>query len=165
MKKISINAERAVGTVIGLALVAGLILGLRFFLGGEEGTWSCVSGEWVASGEPSGPPPETGCEPPVREPQFVDPSTIADEDLPLNKGRLMRDREGMKPDTWYLRFDLEDGYTWLEVSFADGAVCLYDGEAAACDSLYPPSGAATSFSGGRLGGDKFLVNRLEVVPR
>jgi hypothetical protein len=159
------SKEMIVGTVVGLAVVVVLVLSLRFFVGGPEGRWVCENGEWVGQGNPGGEPPVTGCEPTKREPAIVDPATVRTEDLSLDKARLRRDVPGMKPDTWYLHFDLPGGYTLFEVEFTEDAVCTYDGEMAPCDSLYPPSGAATSFSGKMEGTDVFLVSSLTVTPR
>ncbi len=39
----------------------GILLALRFFLGGPEDAWLCVHGEWVAHGAPSAPKPTSPC--------------------------------------------------------------------------------------------------------
>lgn len=45
-----------------LLLVAGIILILRFTLGGDEDTWICKDGAWEKHGNPSQPQPVIPCE-------------------------------------------------------------------------------------------------------
>jgi uncharacterized protein len=47
-------------TVI-LILVFGIILLLRFVIGGPEDNWICVNNQWVKHGNPSQPMPTSGC--------------------------------------------------------------------------------------------------------
>lgn len=42
--------------------MAGVVLVLRFALGGNEDTWICQNGEWVKHGNPSQPQPVIPCE-------------------------------------------------------------------------------------------------------
>jgi hypothetical protein len=44
-----------------LILLAVVVLGARFVLGGDEDIWVCVNGEWGKHGNPSAPKPQTGC--------------------------------------------------------------------------------------------------------
>lgn len=44
-----------------------ILFTLRFVFGGPEDTWLCQKGSWVKHGNPSAPPPATGC----GEPQVV----------------------------------------------------------------------------------------------
>lgn len=44
-----------------IAILALIILGLRFILGGDEDTWLCQNGQWVKHGNPSAPKPNESC--------------------------------------------------------------------------------------------------------
>jgi len=47
--------------VVGLALIIGAWLFLRFVIGGPEDDWICVENQWVKHGNPSFPMPTKGC--------------------------------------------------------------------------------------------------------
>ena len=70
----------------------------------------------------------------------------------------------MKPHTWYLKYQTEDGPAKMEVVFTADAVCLVDGTPANCNALLPPSGSKINASGAP-DGDFFRVNRLEVTTK
>ena len=49
--------------ILGFVLVlVGVVLVLRFVLGGNEDTWVCQDGQWVKHGNPSEPQPAITCE-------------------------------------------------------------------------------------------------------
>ncbi len=51
-----------------LLAAAAIVVGVRF-LGGDEGTWTCINGEWVKHGNPSSPKPTVPC--PGQAPEVV----------------------------------------------------------------------------------------------
>ena len=57
------DKNRAI-TLILVAVIAAsvvLLLGLRFFIGGDEDVWLCIGNQWVRHGNPSLPMPQNGC--------------------------------------------------------------------------------------------------------
>lgn len=49
------------GSIILLIVLAGAVLAVRFFLGGNEDTWLCQGGNWIKHGNPSVLMPVSGC--------------------------------------------------------------------------------------------------------
>jgi hypothetical protein len=47
--------------LIVVFIIVVVIFVLRFFYGGDEDTWICKNGEWVAQGNPSSPKPVESC--------------------------------------------------------------------------------------------------------
>ena len=49
--------------MIGISLLAllGVLLGIRFILGGDKDDWICEKGIWIRHGNPSAPMPASGC--------------------------------------------------------------------------------------------------------
>ncbi len=47
--------------VVVLLVVAGAVLAVRVFWGGDEDTWLCQDSNWVKHGNPSAPMPISGC--------------------------------------------------------------------------------------------------------
>jgi len=48
-------------TIYIILVILIIILGVRFFLGGDEDTWICEDGQWVAHGNPASEMPTEGC--------------------------------------------------------------------------------------------------------
>lgn len=46
---------------IGLIVVLAIVLGLVLFLRSNEDTWICSNGQWIKHGNPSSPKPTTAC--------------------------------------------------------------------------------------------------------
>lgn len=44
-----------------LVVFAGVVLAVRFLIGGNEDTWICVNEQWVRHGHPKNPPPQNRC--------------------------------------------------------------------------------------------------------
>lgn len=57
------DKNRTIILILVAILAASVILlvGLKFFLGGNEDVWLCVGNQWVKHGNPSSPMPENGC--------------------------------------------------------------------------------------------------------
>lgn len=49
-----------IGVILGLVIIGGVVLGLRFLAGGED-TWICQNGEWIKHGNPKAPKPTEPC--------------------------------------------------------------------------------------------------------
>lgn len=47
--------------IVGAAVILSAFITGFLFLRGNEDTWLCVEGQWVAHGHPSAPQPTTGC--------------------------------------------------------------------------------------------------------
>lgn len=54
-----------IGGAIFLLLIVGIVVVLRFFVGGPEDNWICQGGSWVKHGNPSAPMPTGSCGPAV----------------------------------------------------------------------------------------------------
>ena len=53
--------KKIIYVIIGLAIVAVLVLAVRFIFGGPEDNWICQNRVWVKHGNPSFPEPASGC--------------------------------------------------------------------------------------------------------
>ncbi len=53
--------KKIIYIIIGLAVIAVLVLTVRFVFGGPEDNWICQDGVWVKHGNPSFPEPVSGC--------------------------------------------------------------------------------------------------------
>jgi hypothetical protein len=53
--------KKIIYIIIGLAVIAVLVLTMRFVFGGPEDNWICQDGVWIKHGNPSFPEPASGC--------------------------------------------------------------------------------------------------------
>jgi len=147
------------GLIAFLALAA-IMLGLRFFLGGPEDTWTCSEGRWVQHGRPSTPMPETPCPPAAGR------ATNAARTLPVEMdfyqtGNLVRNNPGLEPAVWHLVYEkLGSPALTVKLRFDNDSKCYVDGKPAACAGLELANGARTRLEGYRLEGQDVLVRNL-----
>ncbi|MGE5298318.1 MAG: GerMN domain-containing protein [Acidobacteriaceae bacterium] len=95
--------NKKIGLIIILVIIAGAVIGVRFWLGGPEDTWICEDGQWIAHGSPRDPQPVSGCGVPdqINKPE-------QNQDLTANfaeHGVLIKDNPGLKPNVWYLSYE------------------------------------------------------------
>ena len=120
--------------IIGILVL--IILGTLFVaLRGEEDTWLCVDGQWMAHGQPSAPKPASGC----------GAGAVADFS---ETGHFTRDNPGLKPGVWYLVYE-KPGAPALtaELRFTSASSCKYGPTEGSCPDVLLPSSAMTHVTG------------------
>jgi hypothetical protein len=164
-RKRQARSRSPIAVAIAVLVVAvAAVFAVKHFLSrgpAEVGRWECQGDRWVAVGEPDGPVPADGCPAGALPSGMIPPEDVPTSALPFNEARLRRDLKDLKPDTWFLHFDLPNGYTLLEVAFAEDAVCRFNGEEVDCAGVtLIPSNAKSAFAGRRIEPGKFLVSEL-----
>jgi hypothetical protein len=118
---------------MGFAAIATAAL---LLLRGNEDTWLCTDGQWVAHGHPAAPIPQEDC---------GNPAPIADFN---ETGHLASDLPGLKPGTWYLVYE-KPGAPALtaQLWFASSSVCVFNSTRGTCPDALLLSSAMTHVTG------------------
>jgi hypothetical protein len=141
--------------VLATMAVAFVVLRLR----GDEDTWLCVGGEWVAHGHPAAARPAAGCPVAQAAPQLrAVPPQVAPSMEFIRTGNLVQAGDG-----WRLIYD-EPGApaSGIDLRFQPNAVCHWQTDNVPCALAPWPVGGRAEVAGSQADG-VLLVGALRSV--